>query len=124
MNETQGTSIIIVGIENDVTDLARRLEEEAVATRRVSPPAMDSALAFGVESLTALIATLGSSGLIAAATKCLLTFLRERKKRIQIIDGPEKTEITAENFDERELSAILGRLRAGSKIIISRASQK
>lgn len=113
------TTVELIGTADDLKDLQTRLAAESVPAQWGPQPASEGALPFSLDQLTVLVTALGSSGAIVAVARCVLAYLKERKKRIQIVSAGERIDLKAENYSEKELAAVLARLRT-SRVIISR----
>ena len=124
MTVNRGTELTIVGIDADIRDMEAYLKSAGLPYRQGETPRDAALLPFAVEPLTAVIAALGSSGAIAAAVKCLHVYLKERKKRVHLVREGERLELSAENYDERELTRVLSELRSTTRIVIARSSER
>src|SRR4051812_7890783 len=69
------TRFHIVGESEDVQVLTAHFGQASLLARRLD----DASLPFSLEAVEGIIVALGSSGAVAAAAKCILAFLKERK---------------------------------------------
>ncbi len=112
-------SITVVGTGPDIAYLNELLLAASVpcSVTQIKPSA--NTLTFSVEPLTALIAALGSSGMLAAISRCLITLAKEKKKRITIHIKGDSIELTAENYSERQLAHLIREVQGQVLAIVS-----
>ena len=70
-------------------------------------------------ALTAFVPAISAGSLVAAFAKCMVSYLRDRKKRITIQTAANKMTITAENYTEENLLRVLDRLQRRVNLILS-----
>jgi hypothetical protein len=61
----------------------------------------------GEQDVRLLIALVGSGGLVAAAARCLIAFLKERKKTLSLKNRRGEIEVVATTFSAEELVRVL-----------------
>lgn len=118
MHEETSPAITIIGAVNEIEDLSKRLSEGSVATTRADAPSAKGSLPFSIEPLSALI-PIGAGGMIAALAKCIVAYLRERKKRITIHTSNNQIKVTADNYTEQDLLQILDKLHGKVTVVVS-----
>ncbi len=119
MSEKIFLTVTLIGRTDEIEDLSVRLSDASVRTRPAETPVAGDNLTFSIEPLRALMMTVGASGLVAAMSKCIVTYLRERKKRITIHTAAKQIKVSAENYDQDDLLHILEKLQGRVTILVS-----
>ena len=110
MSAESAAQLTIVGPRDDVEALQSVLNERRLECHNTPLPAQETVLPFTFESLIALVVALGGGGIIASAAKCIVSYLKERKRKLTIQSSSGGFEVVSENFSPEELERLLASL--------------
>lgn len=107
--------ITIIGADADIVALKTALSRESIEVATTALPALDTVSPITFESVTAVSLVLGSGGIIG---KCIIAYLRERKRKIKVHLRDGSLKVISENVTPEEMSIILESLQGSAPAII------